>query len=110
MGISIDLHVLDYKQIMQNLKDEGCDDEDRINQILDVCGHRLGDKYVILNNEYGEMSPWYNLEVLLMNAFDVGRETGGLSLSDVDGWLEGVSTVDLEDAAEKLGITIKEDD
>ena len=113
MGINIDLHVFDYEAFMDRLSEVGASDRGRINAILDECGHRLADKYVLLNDEYHEDSnPYYTLFSLLDAAFgldDLRKNSHGAAM-DTPGWNKGISGIDRDDVAARLGITLPDDE
>lgn len=115
MGVSIDLHVLDHAKLMENLAKAGAGDEGRVNEILDRFGHRIGEKYVILNNEYhDDGNPYYGLMAVMDAAFglkwvlDGGKGDTHDVIARTPGWLKGISYADTHDIAERLGIDISE--
>jgi hypothetical protein len=107
MGISIDLHIYDYARLMDALEEKGATDRDLAARILARCGHHLGEHYVLLNNEYGEFSPYYKVARLFDAAFK------GTDFFDVFLNLtrrNGISWVDDEDVAEALGIELGDEE
>lgn len=109
MSVSIDVKILDHGDLLDRLEGAGVTNDKPsglLLSILDACGRHLGDCYVIMNNEYGDgYSPWYNIIRLIDSAY-------GVDCSDVfykTKQTKGISYVDLEEVAEKLGITIEEE-
>lgn len=114
MGVSIDLYVFNADELLKALEAWGANDRELTHKILEECGMFAEGNYIILNNEYGEGSPYYHVAALLNAAFKksdleddsfdifLGRE--GVSRR------RGISYVDLEEAAEELGIELPEED
>jgi hypothetical protein len=107
MGISIDVNLYEKDKLLQKLEAWGAKDKELTMKILEACGTFLGDTYVLLNNElYDGYSPYYNVAELFDSAFD-GEDSFDIFLHE---YREGINAVDLDDVADELGITLKDDE
>lgn len=116
MGINIDLHVYDAAALTAALEAKGAVGKDGLlRRIMEKCGLFVGDRYLLLNNEYYDgHSPYYQLAKLIDSAFEV-RESFHVILEltyDRKGapFHESVvNHVDAGEVAEELGIVLKEE-
>jgi len=110
MGISIDLWIYDRKPLEESLKEWGANNGELLHKILDECGYFTDDKYIILNNEYGDRSPYFAVAQLLDSAFRTPDSFDVfLKLRDHK-TMQGISYVDVDEIAEEMGIEIVEED
>jgi hypothetical protein len=73
MSRSIDLYSYDYEKLVNRIL-EVCDTDNRalIEKVLDACGNKISDRYVILNQEFWEdYSCYYNVAKALEKIFKV---------------------------------------
>lgn len=73
MGRSIDLYSYDYEKLTNKIMTI-CNTKDRelVEKVLLTCGNKIGDKYIILNQEYWEgYSCYYNVATALERIFKV---------------------------------------
>jgi len=73
MGVSIDLYSYNYNKLVNKIL-EVCntDDEKLVEKILCACGNKIGDRYVILNQEMWENSScYYNVARVLEQVFNI---------------------------------------
>jgi hypothetical protein len=110
MSISIDVHLYDATKLLQALNKWGATDADMTMNILGECGSFLGGTYVLLNNEFYSDSPYYAVAELFDAAF--GKEDSFDVFLDVGDKIgrDGISCVDKDEIAEKLGINWHSED
>ena len=108
LDIAIDVKIYKWESLCLALIAKGVPEAERpkLESILKECGSVSGETYVLLNNEYyGDYNPFYNVATLIDSAFNVE--------DSFDVFLEGeygVSSVEMEDVAEKYGFELKEED
>jgi len=119
MGISIKLYRYDYATLRSTLVQEGAEDCELLDRILNSCGVRCGDEFFLVNNEYGDgYSPMYSISEVLDSAFPRLKERrpdGRYWLGSFDIIIETrentkKSWVAAEEVAEELGIELLPDD
>lgn len=111
MGISIDIHIYDADTLQAKLKTWGATDPELSRKILEACGTFAGDKYILLNNEYGDgYSPYFNVASLFDAAFKLEDSFDIFLDSDNEYSKDGISYVDEYEVAEELGITPSDDE
>lgn len=110
MGVSIALHIYNKDELLRQLEEWGAADRILAIKILEECGTFLGDSYVLLNNEFWDgYSPYFNVATLFdaafhkEDSFDIFLNRKGV------GRTEGVNSVEIDEVAERLGITIPEE-
>lgn len=105
MGISIDLYIFEYAKLMKKLIKLGAE-EILLYKILTECGTISGGKYILLNNEkHDDGNPFNIVCDLIDSAFNV-RDSIDVFLDD---FKMGKNYVDRNEAAEKLGITLRDE-
>lgn len=73
MGRSIDLYSYDYEKLVNKIL-QVCNTDNRelIEKVLTTCGNHVGDRYIILNQEFWEgYSCYYNVASVLEKMFKV---------------------------------------
>jgi hypothetical protein len=77
MGINIDAYHYDYEKLCQALEKLGVKDRELLDVILDECGTRIADRYVLINNEYWDgFSPYYNVSSVIDRVFNIEDSFG----------------------------------
>jgi len=116
MSKSIELFIYDYGAFRSALVKKGADDCVLLDSILLECGNRFGDKYALLNNEaWDSFNPYYSLSALLDSAFPAMCRSDQRYASGSHGVLlhtpreRGISGVERDDIAERLGIELKDE-
>ncbi len=110
MSVSIDLYIYDRDKLFDALTEWGAVDRPLLIRILEYCGTFTGDKYLLLNNEHAcDCSPYFNLAVLLDSAFKK-KDSFHILLYRNEFKEKGVNYVEVEEAAEELGIEIIEEE
>ena len=110
MGVSIDLYLYKTDELLRKLEAWGAKDRDLTVKILSACGLFSGDTYAILNNEKAdEYNPYYNVPALLNAAFGGSDENDSFDIF-LDERQPGISSVDVEEIADELGITLPDEE
>lgn len=109
MGVNIDIHIYDKKELVEGLKNWGANNEQLLNKILDACGKFTTIEYIVLHNEYySDGNPYFNLSSLLDSAFNK-KDSFDVLCCKVKS-KRGVNFVDEYEVAEELGFEINEED
>jgi len=114
MGISVDLYIYNYTKLRAELVKAGADNIPLLDDILVSCGHLVGDKFFLLNNELcDDGNPYYEVSSLLDAAFPAMlKEEGVIDAFDVIVDTErdaGINYVEKEEIACRLGIALGEE-
>jgi len=105
VGISIDLYIYNTVLLNQRLREWGAKDKELNHKILRSCGTFVGDKYILLNNELWECSPYYTVATLFDSAYkDIAEDSFDIFL--MMSKEEGINAVDKEEIAEELGFEV----
>lgn len=83
MSRSVDLYSYDYKELVEGIK-EYVHEEDTtlIEKAMNECGNVIGDKFVILSNEYAEdYSPMENMATAINYLYGVEDTFGEILLT-----------------------------
>lgn len=113
MGRSIDLYSYDYEKITNKVL-EVCKTEDKelVEKILLSCGNKIGDRYIILNQEFWEdCSCYYNVARTLERIFKVDDVFGKVFCTfkdDETDRQELIQAMEMYQIEEVIGIEIPE--
>jgi hypothetical protein len=109
MGRSIDLYSYDYEKLI-NKTLEVCktDNRELVEKVLLTCGSKIGDRYVILNQEMWEdCSCYYNVANALDKIFNVDDSFGEIFCTwkddnklDKQELIQAIEMYQIEDALE----------
>jgi hypothetical protein len=111
MGMSVDVHSYDYEKLVEKLQKIGASDKALLEKILAKFGERIGDRYILVNNEYwDEYNSYYNLPNLIDSAFGI-KDSFDIFLNgeDCDRRDVNFNASDCE-VAEELGIELLEEE
>lgn len=109
MGISIMPYFYEEQPLIEALKKDGAEDEVLLRKIMEKFGTFLGNKYILLHNEYyQDYNPYFELADVLNSAFDYKGNDG------CKFWhtyfkvthTSGISAASAEEVAEELGIEL----
>lgn len=118
MSRSVDVQIYEWTTLLDRLgqwavKHNKAMNRDLVASVLEKCGDRIGDKYVLLNNEYSEeYNPFYNVATLVEAA--VGIHPSDAELDDVfevfldmrsEHSKQAIHYVDKDKVIEELGLT-----
>ena len=115
MSINISLTIYDREELFSALSVGMTEEETfRLIKIMTKCGHPIGDKFIIVNNEYGdEWSPYFNMSHLIDSAFPRifnMRISSSAILTRLryhgEKTVKGISHVDVHGVAEELRIKL----
>lgn len=115
MGRSIDLYSYDYEKLINKiLKVCNTEDEELVEKILLSCGNKIGDRYIILNQELWEdCSCYYNVSIALERIFKIydvfGKVFCPLKNEETDKQ-ELINAIELYEIEDILGYEIPEGD
>jgi hypothetical protein len=111
LGRSIDLYSYDYEKLV-NKTLEVCkaDSRELVEKILLSCGNKVGDRYIILNQELWEdFSCYYNVSTALERIFKIddvfGKVFCSIKDSDTDKQIL-ISAMELYEIESEIGIEI----
>jgi len=103
MGLSVDLYIYNYENLIKKFMEIGADSE-LLKRILTECGSVSGNKYVLLNNEhYDSSNPFNTVCDLIDSAFNI-KDSIDIFL---EGYEIGINYIDRYEASERLGIYLK---
>lgn len=72
MSMSINVLMFDWKVLVDHLVDYGCDNRQVVEDVLDLFGEKICDKYVILSTDYyGDLDPMFALSCAIETLFDI---------------------------------------
>jgi len=115
MGRSIDLYSYDYEKLL-NKTLEVCKTEEKelVEKILLSCGNKIGDRYVILNQEFWEdCNCYYNVARALERIFKIDDVFGEVFCTytaiETDKH-ELIDAIEINQIEDKLGIEIPDYD
>lgn len=104
MGRCVDVCIYNYNDLVENFVKEGCEDKELLEKILLKFGHHIGEKYVILCNEfYEEYNPKWELMDLIKNIFKLKTRALWDTKKEY-----GISGACAYEVAEELGIEYEE--
>ena len=123
MGVSIDVFSFDYdalrwafKKLIFDQHPELKDNEDgyakveQIGRIMKEFGSIVGDRYIILNDEYHEeYSPYYEIGTFIDRYYNVEDSSDAMYSKEVDRLSIGKHS-NAGDAADNLGIELPEEE
>lgn len=115
MGRSIDLYSYDYQKIVsKTLKVCKTNNKELVEKVLLICGNKIGDRYIILNQEFWEdNSCYYNVSTALERIFKVDNVFGEVFCSfndDETDKKELINAVEMYEIEEALGIDMNRDE
>jgi len=99
MGISIDLHRYSFDELVSKLMEkEGINDKEMLEKILTFFGLRIGDVYLLLNNELsGAYNSYYSAPDFINRYFGVEKSFDiFLDLWDVVNMSNDIDCAELE--------------
>lgn len=106
MSVSINLYIFDNEKLMRKLIDLGAEIV-LLAKILRKCGTVSGGRYFLLNNErHDDGNPFNTVCSLIDSAFNM-KDSIDVFLDDYE---FGVAYVDRYNVADKLGITLRDED
>lgn len=112
MGISIDLHSYDLKKLIKLLMSKGVTDEEKLRKILLDFGSVVGNRYILLNNEYYEDANCFYLLSQVIDAI-FGKQVDSFDAfcgeREKTGYEEMVSYMSPDDIDEKYGLELNDD-
>lgn len=115
MGQSIDLYSYNYEKLV-NKTLEVCktDNKKVVEDILLACGNKIGNKYIILNQELWEDSScYYNVAIVLEHVFNTEDVFGKVFCTFDDDELERedlISAIDKYEIYSNIGIDEPEEE
>ena len=102
MGINIEMHNYSFSRLCDELIKHGCGDIDIIKDVLLSCGTKIGDRYIILNNEYYEdENCFFTIGGLLDGIFGIEDCFDVFCLNKNTDEIEMISYIDPFDVEEK---------
>ena len=115
MGRSIDLYSYDYNKLKTKIADYcKTDNLELIEKVLSSCGNKMGDRYIILNQEFWEdASCYYNVANILDKIFKVDDTFGNVFCTFDDSETdrqELISAIEIYEVKEELNLDIDEDE
>ncbi len=110
MGVDIELYKVKYNEYIKELmKKEEVDDQEMLERILLEFGEKIGEYYILLNNEYYEdYNSYYNLFAVIDSYFKIDDVSPNEDSHEIflDISEEMVAHKDKYDVAEKLNLEI----
>lgn len=104
MGRSVELFRYNYDKLVDCfLEKKEIDNKEILEQILLSFGEKVGDFYILLNNEfYGEYNSYYNLTRLIDNVFNCENSFDIISYNKEADCIEMVCNRDIYSVADEL--------
>lgn len=114
MGRSVEIHSYDYNELVNEILNVcNTDNKALVEKILLLGGEKVGDKYILLNNEFWEeYNSYYNIPTALEKIFKVDDVFGKVfcaypnKIADSKELCSSVEMYEIEDA---LGIKFEGD-
>lgn len=114
MSQSVEIHSYDYNQLVSAILNVcKTNDKEMIEKILLLGGEKVGDRYILLNNEvWEEFNSYYNIPTALEKIFKVDDVFGKVfctypdNIADEKELRSGIEMYEIEDA---VGIEFEED-
>ncbi len=106
MSINVEVLIYDYKELVDALIDYGAKDRELLELILCEFGERIGDEYIILNNEYADHvapggDPYFNIGGVIDRVFgledsfgDVICTTDGIEFRELPNYVQAQDVID----------------